>query len=173
MLVTSVFVRYTRCMPARNVVKTYAPNTFYHVYNRGVERRLIFLDSEDYYRFLSIIATAVSRDDINLEIAEYCLMPNHFHLLIKQIDERSMSRFMQSAMTRYVLYFNWKHGRVGSLFQGPYKAAVISSDAQLQHICSYINNNPTALGANPDSHPYSGKQYHDRSLVPPWLSTHV
>ena len=52
-------------------------------------------------------------------------MPNHFHLLIKQIDERSMSRFMQSAITRYVLYFNWKHGRVGSLFQGPYKAAVI------------------------------------------------
>lgn len=156
-------------MPAKNIVKTYVADGYYHIYNRGVEKRLIFLDEQDYKVFLRFLKDALSppptRDTITtnftlrgvtfkgvpkqpknfndqLELLAYCLMPNHFHLLVKQLNERSIHEFMHSISTRYSIYFNKKYKRVGKLFQNAYKAALITDDPYLLHLSLYIHRNP-------------------------------
>lgn len=76
-----------------------------------------------------------------IDLLCYVLMPNHFHLLIKQHEERSMEKFMRSLMDRYVRYYNLKYNRVGSLFQGKYKAVLVDSEAQLLHLSRYLHRN--------------------------------
>lgn len=77
-----------------------------------------------------------------VDLIAYCLMPNHYHLLIKQSDERSVELLMKSLMTRYSMYFNKKHDRVGTLFQSAYKAVIIETEPQLLHLSRYIHQNP-------------------------------
>jgi len=153
-------------MPAKNIIKEYEPGGFYHVYNRGVEKRNIFLDEDDYKKFIAFLkfyliepnlqgrtlkdenskTVSPSRVGNNfcdeIELHAYCLMPNHFHMLIKQNDERSMVGFMQSLITKYVIYFNNKHNRVGGLFQGKYKTVRITSEEQYTYMSKYIHRNP-------------------------------
>lgn len=151
-------------MPSRNTLKVFAPDSYYHIYNRGVEKRTIFLDDRDYRTFLSYFKVALSPElkeeyqrealsqlavarlrrlklDSQIELLAYCLMPNHFHLLIYQKDRESMSQLMRSIMTGYVLYFNKRYKRVGPLFQGTYKASRLDTDAYLWHISRYIHLN--------------------------------
>lgn len=157
-------------MPARNVIKPYLENGFYHIYNRGVEKRDIFQDEQDYRVFLSYLKEYLgSRDEDDLRktlesapwrkrdkilkrlrrnnfsnkinLLAYCLVPNHFHLLIKQKDERGIERFMRSLGTRYVGYFNKRYKRVGGLFQDAYKAVIVETDEQLLHLSRYIHRN--------------------------------
>ena len=157
-------------MPRKNSIKTYVDNGYYHVYNRGVEKRKIFMDEQDYKVFLGYLEYSLSpppeKEEIvktftlqglpfkgiprlpknyykNIKLVAYCLMPNHFHLLIKQADSDDMSSFMNSVITRYSMYFNKKRDRVGSLFQGPYKAVLINEDAHLLHLTRYIHTNPS------------------------------
>ena len=153
-------------MPAKNIIKEYEPNGYYHVYNRGVEKRDIFLGQQDYKVFISYLKLYLSppnlqgrtlKDDNDHTIPPsransnfvdeiflyaYCLMPNHFHFLIKQVSERSMENFMRSIMTKYVMYFNKRYHRVGSLFQGKYKTVRILSEDQYTYITKYIHRNP-------------------------------
>ncbi len=153
-------------MPAKNIVKQYEEGGYYHAYNRGVEKREIFLDDEDYKKFIGYLKLYLCppnlqgvtlKDENNITISpsralnnfsddvhliSYCLMPNHFHLLLKQSTERGMARFMQSICTKYVLYFNRKYHRVGSLFQGTYKTVKIDSEEQLKYLSKYIHRNP-------------------------------
>lgn len=142
-------------MPAKNTVKTYSENTFYHVYNRGVEGRDIFEDEKDYKVFLNFTKrylTRVGQNEVQprwrtdvvdkLQLIAYCLMPNHFHLLIKQITVNGMTLFMRALMNSYVKYFNQKYSRVGGLFQGIFKAAIIDSEPYLLHLTRYIHLNP-------------------------------
>lgn len=157
-------------MPSRNLIKVNVKNGYYHIYNRGVEKRIIFKDEQDYKVFLGYLKEYLSPppkpEDIvkiftlqgttfkgiarqpknyyqKIELVAYCLMPNHFHLLIKQIDKNSMSSFMRSLATRYSMYFNKKNDRVGSLFQNIYKAVYISNESYLLHLSRYIHINPT------------------------------
>jgi len=156
-------------MPNRNTRRIYAENTFYHIYNRGVEKRIIFKDEKDYKVFLSYIKEyLLSRPEISphegltlkgqtftwtprqpknyhdrLELHAYCLMPNHFHLLIKQMDKSSIKEFMQSLGTRYIMYFNKRYNRVGSLFQGRYKTSIVNNDSYILHLSRYIHLNPS------------------------------
>ena len=140
-------------MPARNSRKQYLENGYYHIYNRGVEKRKIFLDRQDYNVFLSYLKeyllpkdeeslykrladrsiSLMERDNIHktlrmnnfageITLLAYCLMPNHFHFFIKQKSAGSIDKFMNSLGTRYTMYFNKKYDRVGSLYQGVYKA---------------------------------------------------
>lgn len=163
-------------MSARNSVKAYLKNAFYHIYNRGVEKRKIFLDSQDYSVFLSYLETYLTPKDTKLlfqtlssnkssekekdrarkllrlrnfnneiELVSYALLPNHFHLLIKQTTNDAIDRFMNSLATRYVMYFNRKYKRTGVLFQDVYKATMVMSDEQLLHLSRYIHNNPLKL----------------------------
>lgn len=143
-------------MPSRNVLKEYAPDSYYHIYNRGVNKRLIFSDNKDYTVFLSLLKRYLSKQPClnkvggeyphyyeKIELLAFCLMPNHFHLLVYQhSEEQAIARFLQSVCTAYTMYFNKKNERVGPLFQGRFRASKISSDNYLQHISRYIHLNP-------------------------------
>lgn len=149
-------------MPARNIVKQYIENGIYHVYNRGVEKRIIFLDDRDYKTFLYFLKQYLIEENDpaknlsnykgrtfarrsfydRIELLAYCLMPNHFHLLIKQKNKNDLKEFMQCLATSYSLYFNDRYERVGSLFQGRYKAILIKDDGYLLHLSRYIHLNP-------------------------------
>ena len=145
-------------MPARNTVKMYIADTFYHVYNRGVEGRDIFNDNQDYKIFLGFVKRYLTRIPQNevqprwrsdvvdkLQLVAYCLMPNHFHLLVKQKTRDGMSIFVKTLMNSYVRYFNKKYKRIGGLFQGVFKAVQITEEPYLLHITRYIHLNPLDL----------------------------
>lgn len=176
-------------MPAKNRTKEYVADTYYHLYNRGVEKRIIFADTQDYNVFLSYLATyLLPKDELGLmsiigsesatqqekdtarkllrmnnfygklTLHAYCLMPNHFHLLVHQTEEMIIDQFMNSLFTRYSMYFNRKYKRVGPLFQSLYKAVRVVSDEQLQHLSRYIHRNPMDLavqGPALQSYPHS------------------
>lgn len=142
-------------MPSRNVLKIDVPDSYYHVYARGASRQEIFLDDIDFRYFLSLFQRYLADEEYtnkigvpyvklydDIELLSYCLMPNHFHLLIYQINEHSMQRLMRGVMTAYSKYFNNKYKRSGSLFESRYKASRISSEVYLMHISRYIHLNP-------------------------------
>ncbi len=165
-------------MTAKNRIKTYVANTFYHVYNRGVEKRTIFLDEKDFKVFLSYLkfylmptltlrgaspksypSQQLTNHHQKIQLIAYCLMPNHFHLLLKQTDVDSMTSFLRALCTRYSMYFNKRYARVGSLFQGRYKAVLIDNEMQFLYLTKYIHRNPLDLsGYQPSNlleYPYS------------------
>ena len=169
-------------MPAKNSIKEYVENSFYHIYNRGVEKRLIFQDEQDCAVFLGYLKEYLLPKDENslrksladstlspkqkdkilkllrlnnfsstITLIAYCLMPNHFHLLVKQSEADSIDKFMQSLCTRYTMYFNRKYKRVGSLFQSVYKAVIVVSDKQLLYLTKYIHQQAMNLFNRPSS----------------------
>ncbi len=118
----------------------------YHVYNRGVDKRKTFLDDTDYFRFLeSLIRFNTNEPEPLVSILGYCLMPNHFHLLLEVITEDGMTKFMHKLGTGYTKYFNIKRKRTGALFETSYKKKRIKNDAYLQQISKYIHLNPLSL----------------------------
>jgi len=137
------------------------PNSIYHIYNRGVEKRTIFIDDNDRLRFVKGLAIfndkrPITNSDIkfsNLEthlrqrkflvdILAFCLMPNHFHLLLTPRVNNGVTEFMRKVGTGYVNYFNLRHKRVGTLFQGKFKSVLIDNEPQFIHIPYYIHLNP-------------------------------
>ncbi len=135
----------------------------YHVYNRGVDKRDTFITENDYYRFLeSIRLFKNERGNTNnflsrkktfidtslkpyVEILAFCLMPNHFHLLLKQTSENGISKFMQKLGTGYTMFFNNKYERNGSLFEAPFKAKHVLNEEYFKHLSKYIHLNPLSL----------------------------
>ncbi len=147
-------------MPARNIIKVYLEDAFYHLYNRGVENRNIFQDKQDYKVFLHYLKRYLTeppdspdevrprwRSDLyeKLHLIAYCLMPNHFHLMIKQFSKEAITEFMRALSNSYVRYFNEKYERVGPLFQGSYKAVLVETEPYLLHLTRYIHLNPGDL----------------------------
>lgn len=168
-------------MPPKHSIKPYVENGYYHIYNRGVEKRIIFQDEQDYATFLSYIKTYLSETNDQellarladptlsrtekqkitnqlrmnnfyneITLIAYCLMPNHFHFFIKQKKSSSLDTFMNSLITRYVMYFNRKYKRVGSLFQGVYKGVLVDSEPYYLYLSAYIHRNPLNLPAQGD-----------------------
>ena len=147
-------------MPAKNCLKDYADNSYYHVYNRGVAKQPIFLDKQDYKVFLSYLKLYLSSIDLQrqslkvtpsrvtknyseeLKLLAYCLLPNHFHLFIFQKESDSMANFMRSLGTKYSKYFNKKYIRVGPVFQSRYKAVLVETENQFIYLSKYIHRNP-------------------------------
>lgn len=143
-------------MPYRRV--NFSTGNFYHVYNRGVEKRNTFLNKKDFKRFLDIqiyysrerqirfsFSTKDDKDEKHAELVEitaYCLMPNHFHLLLRQKQNLGISKFLRLIQNSYTKYFNTKYKRTGHLFQGTFKAVYIATDEQLLHVSRYIHLNP-------------------------------
>ncbi len=139
----------------------FSVDEYYHVYNRGVEKRDIFLDKFDYARFLLLLKICNKDTPINVRelkeyshehkgesfvyVGAYCLMPNHFHILLKENSGRGISKFMSKLLTAYSMYFNKKYGHSGSLFQGVFKAQHADSDNYLKYLFSYIHLNPVKL----------------------------
>lgn len=141
-------------MPTRNVVKVYVPDSYYHIYNRGWNLTKIFLDDEDYNYFERILARHLSPEPAKdkkgreyahfystIRLNSYCLMGNHFHMLVYQKDEHAISELMKSLLVAYTFYFNKKYKRRGALFESTYKAVLIHEDVQLMHITRYIHLN--------------------------------
>ena len=165
-------------MPRRNL--PLVNNYYYHTYNRGVEKRLTFLDSRDFTRFLRMLNyyqysgpkpsfSKITTEQLKklqdnekiVEIICYCLMPNHFHLLIKQLKDSGISNFIRLISNGYTRYFNTRHIRVGPLFQGAYKAVLIETDEQLMHVSRYIHLNPFVSILVKDLRTYQWSSYLD------------
>ena len=123
----------------------YRGNTFYHIYNRGNNKRLIFYEINDYERLVKRVLEYEKEYD--LIVYAYCLMPNHYHLLVKLGDDRSaVSKYMQRLMTAYVMYFNKKYQNIGRLFQGPFKASRLNKTEDILRVLQYLENNPVEAG---------------------------
>lgn len=136
---------------------------YYHIYNRGVEKRNVFSDASDWERMLKLLYVSnatkpfvyrdiqdkafekIDRGEQFVAIGAYCLMPNHFHILVKEIEENGLSRFMEKLSTSYAMYFNKKYKRSGVLFQGTFKAEHVDNDEYLKYLFAYIHLNPVKL----------------------------
>lgn len=194
-------------MPAKNSVKTYIADGYYHVYNRGVEKRNIFLDEQDYLVFLSYLKLYLSpveetikstTNNTNLDYEEknskifrlnelknffgkiklicYVLMPNHFHLEIQQVGIKDLENFMRCLIIKYTMYFNKKYKRVGTLFQGRYKAVSVFGKEQLIDLSLYIHRNPIELlseNQSLESYPWSSYPAYVENHQVKWLNKDI
>lgn len=170
-------------MPAKNIVKFYIPNSVYHIYNRGVEKRKIFMDEQDHKVFLAYLKEYLSaplqgetlqsrslqsKYFEEIQLLAFCLMPNHLHLLIRQRDKDSIKKFTQSIFTRYTMYFNKKYKRTGSLFQGAYRATNVINKDYLLDITRYIHKNPIKLTKDLADY-YSSYAHYLNQFNIPWI----
>lgn len=141
---------------------SFAQDEFYHIYNRGNDKREIFHNKQDYQYFISMLYFCNSKnnsrlfnlkrgksfsvfdleiDDQIVSIGAYVLMPNHFHILITERVDGGISKFMQKLSTGYAMYYNKKYNRTGSLFEGKFKSQHLDTDRYLKYIFSYIHLN--------------------------------
>ena len=130
------------------------PGAFYHITARGNERKAIFKSNQDRVKFLSYLETAYKR--YGALIHGYCLMDNHYHLLLETPGE-NLSQVMHHINGAYTTYYNVKRKRSGHLFQGRYKAIVVEKDAYCQELSRYIHLNPVRAGIvkSVDEYPWS------------------
>lgn len=137
-------------MPSRNTTKIYDSRAFYHVYNRGAGEQKVFMDAADKRYFINLFRRHLLDHEeyseyakYDVEIAAYCLMGNHFHLLLWQGDDpAAITGLMRSVSTAYAMYFNRRHKRQGHVFQSIYRASHITNDQYFVHISRYIHLNP-------------------------------
>lgn len=152
-----------------------AVDEYYHIYNRGVNKQNIFKDDRDRIRFLFLILyfqseinfPKISRFVSNfvkhrmfdipkdlenkivskrfVELISFCLMPNHFHLIIKESKEGGTGKYMQRVLNSYTKYFNTRHGTSGHLFQGAYRHVYVRDNNQLLYLSAYVHQNPRDL----------------------------
>ncbi len=157
--------------------RSFSTEEIYHIYNRGVDKRIIYTTDEEYRYFIHLlfilnlhikanntkrnfkdgkgststintggaVEEKVGQKERYVDILSFCLMPNHFHLLLRPLSENGISKFMQKLGTGYTMYFNKKNSRSGSLFQGRYKSVHIETDQQLLYIPHYVHLNPLPL----------------------------
>src|SRR3989338_10084347 len=146
-----------------------AEREYYHIYSRGVEKRKVFMNSKDYQRFLALLYIMNQNEPFKMEnflrdkqnnlknifnqkrektlvsILAYCLMPNHFHLILYEHTEGGISKFMGKLLTAYSMYFNTKYERSGPLFTHPFRSEHISNESQFMYIFSYVHLNPISI----------------------------
>lgn len=148
-------------MPIRKI--SFASGEFYHLYNRGNSKQKIFRSKEDYERFVALLYVTNGNSPLDLReikpadtfifergksqiaIGAYCLMPNHFHILVTPLVDDGVTSFMRKLTTCYSMYFNKKYSRTGSLFEGRFKSEHVNSDRYLKYLFSYIHLNPVKL----------------------------
>src|SRR3989344_2192701 len=165
------------------------PGEYYHIFNRAVNKQIIFHDVSDYFRFLFLILYLQSpiifqqlgrkvkefvqsraldsgeEDKIikkrRVELVAFCIMPNHFHLIVKELEEGGITAYMQRVLTAYSKYYNTKYAKSGHVFQGPYQAVHIKDDRQLLYLSAYIHRNPREISKwlnKEDKYPWSSYQ---------------
>lgn len=165
-------------MPLKNTIREDADEMYYHVYARGNSKQPVFLDEEDYSVFLNLLKRYMSEEVVKdksgreyanyyaaVELLTFCVLPNHFHMLIYQRDAGVLMQLMKSIMTAYAMYFNKKYGRLGPLFESRYKASRISNDLYLQHISRYIHLNPEKW----EDWPWSSLPYYRGEYSASWI----
>lgn len=159
-------------------------NNYYHIYSRSIAQFVIFNSPKDYERMLNILELCqygnfdqrislflelkpktqkeyldkLKTDNKKLvEIVAYCFMPTHIHLVLKQVCDNGISKFMSKALNCYSRYFNLKYKRIGPLWSGRFKSAIVLDDDYLLHLTRYIHLNPSSAGLvnNPTDWQYS------------------
>jgi len=147
----------------------FVENEYYHIYSRGVEKRKIFTNESDYLRFVGLLYIMNQKEPFRMEnflrdkkhttrnifeekrsgtlvsVLGYCLMPNHFHLILYEHIEGGISKFMAKLLTAYSMYFNTKYERSGPLFTRPFRSEHISNESQYMYIFSYLHLNPISI----------------------------
>lgn len=143
---------------------SFSIDEYYHIYNRGTDKRIIFTNQSDYNRFIKIleICNSVERIEVRnflyggptsvkkvkeelVDIGAYVLMPNHFHILVREKTDGGISKFMKKLLTAYSMYFNKKYQRTGSLFEGRFQAKHADTDEYLKYLFAYIHLNPVKI----------------------------
>ena len=182
-------------MPRRK--SPWVSGEIYHVFNRSIAKQPIFLNMNDYQRAIEVISfylfqkprlrfSHFNRLPINqrqkflkqmknenrklVEVLAYCIMPNHFHFLLKQLENQGISKFMNNFQHSYANYFNLKNKRTGSLMQAMFKGVRIETDEQLLHVTRYIHLNPVTSFiikiADLSEYPWSSfKEYMTNDLI--------
>src|SRR3990167_1513520 len=175
-------------MSAKNPSGIGKEGAYYHVYNKGIEDRIIFADDADYQVFLGYLEDYLSpkktpestKKDFTVngrvfrgvphqpknyfkkvELVAYSLKPDHFHLLLREITQKSLQAFVRSLATRYAMYFNRKYRRTGTLFAGPYKSVIVGNETSLLLLTRYLHK----AGGYSSYPEYSGAK------VTPWVKT--
>ncbi|MDD5068254.1 MAG: transposase [Candidatus Pacebacteria bacterium] len=145
----------------------FVTDEYYHLYNRGIDKRVIFKTKFDYERFMMLLVVANSEESIRLDnlinhehrkyeeiielekekpivsIGAWCILSNHFHILVRQDVDGGITKFMKKLGTAYSMYFNIKYQRQGALFGGPFKSKLIgANDRYMRHMFGYIHLNP-------------------------------
>lgn len=183
-------------MPSRYYRRNFIKGYFYHIYNRGANKKKVFRDTEDCQKFTDILAyyltfpkgkplsilnlksenkvpnlktimSLISKENLESSaiLVSFCLMPNHFHLLLKQkhppTNDNSITNLMRRVIITYAMYTKQKYDRSGTLFEGKFKNVFVNSDSQLLQLSKYIHRNPSETkGSEPlsryrfSSYPY-------------------
>lgn len=156
-------------------IKNHAPEEYYHIYNRGMQKQPIFETDHDRLRFLFLLLVFQGKNSIKnmsrelksnvqsstlhispelekeilknrtVELVTFCLMPNHFHIQVLEKTEGGIAKYMQRILTAYTKYFNVRYQKTGHLLQGSYKSVWMEDDLQLMHASAYIHKNPNEL----------------------------
>ena len=144
----------------------------HHVLQRGIDRRPVFRDAEDFQRMQADLGELCR--GAGLAVHAYVLMPDHFHLLLTPPDAASLSRTMQSLGRRYVRRFNRRHGRAGTMWEGRFRSTVLEPDLYLLDCMRYIELNPAraAIVADAATYPWSSLAHHLGLGVDPLVSDH-
>lgn len=129
-------------MPIRKI--TFQRGQYYHIYNRGAGKNSIYLSEANYEYFKSMLLKHCVDDEVGLVC--YCLMPNHFHLVLVQDGKYTISRFIQGLCSAYTQAFNEYHGRCGTLFEGRFKSVLVDRQEYLLHLMRYVHINPVKAG---------------------------
>lgn len=167
-------------MPSRHTAREDSPGSYYHVFARGASKQAVYKDDADKDYFLHLFGRHLGIEEVvsrtgyrypnyrgEVELLCYCLMDNHFHLLVYQHDQGSLARLMKSIMTAYSAYFNRRYMRSGSLFESRYKSSRITSDSYLLHISRYIHLNPRSWRR----FRYSSLRQIQTATEPEWLQS--
>jgi putative transposase len=165
----------------------FAVDEFYHIYNRGNNKMTIFFSAKDHKRFQRLLYVCngtkpvvsktiqglpldkIDRGETLVDIGAYCLMPNHFHLLVREKIDGGISRFIEKLLTAYSMYFNKKNERTGKLFEGRFSAKYVGSDEYLKYLFAYIHLNPVKM-IDPQ---WKENGIADRLMAEKYLSTYM
>ena len=163
-------------------------NCYYHIFSRSIAKYVVFNDAEEYsrmfdilklYRFSdfnykyskfinlesktqnTIIKNIETNSPVLVEIIAYCIMPTHFHLILKQTTNHGISKYIARVLNSYSRYFNIKHQRIGPLWTGRFKSVLVSTDKQLLHLTRYIHLNPTSAKLVKKLEDWDFSSYHE------------
>jgi putative transposase len=141
----------------------------FHLWARRVDRWPLFIDEDDYRRYVAILGETVA--EYEWLLLSFCLMPNHVHMLI-ELREANLSKGMQSLQSRYVQYFNERHGRDGTLFERRFNSRHVADALYFLTVAQYIEQNPVkaALCSTPEEWPWSARGMTATGRCPPWLA---
>ncbi len=167
-------------MPSRNIVRIDMPESYYHVYVRGINRSAVFQSPEqkEYVLYLLSRHLSLSQETTragyryphyrgSVELLSYCVMDNHLHFLLYQKEQGAIAALMKSVTGAYAAFYNKNEARTGPVFESRYKSALISSDGYFEHVSRYIHLNPR----NWKYYEYSSLGHIRRGSEPEWLQT--